>query len=79
MSSKGEQPMQTSDETLNQQKVIALILCLFLLFMYKESVWDPYFNPDRAPRPAVPAAAEETKERESETPTETLAEGAETR
>lgn len=39
--------MQTPAETLNQQKVIAIILCLFLLFMYKESVWDPYFHPER--------------------------------
>ena len=47
MTAKDNISFQTTSETLNQQKIIALILCLFLMFMYKESVWDPYFHPER--------------------------------
>ena len=29
----------------NQQKTLALLLVLFMLFLYKETVWDVYFSP----------------------------------
>src|SRR5690606_26363775 len=31
-----------------------LIVCLFIGFMYWESVWQPYFNPTLPPRAAAP-------------------------
>ena len=44
--------MERSQEQLQQQKGLAIIFCLFLLYLWKETVYDQYFEPQQA-RPAV--------------------------
>ncbi|MCB0323113.1 MAG: membrane protein insertase YidC [Bdellovibrionales bacterium] len=62
--------MDPITEQENHRKALALIICLFVGFMYWESVWKPYFNPTlpsaprgeqvAAPKPAAtPDAAEQ--------------------
>ncbi len=57
----------------NHQKGLALLLCLFMLYLYKEMVWDPYFNPHAIRQnglSAAPAAAPDV----APTPAESFAE-----
>lgn len=41
------------------QKALAIIFCLFMLLLYKQTIWDPYFHPPAqvAPKPAPKQAA----------------------
>ncbi len=57
--------MERSQEQLQQQKGLAIIFCLFLLYMWKESVYDQYFEPQPAARPAQTAPAAPTSDTQS--------------
>ena len=48
--------MSTLEENNNHRKVLALIICLFLAFIYVETVWKPYFNPQPANQQKGPSA-----------------------
>jgi len=41
----------------NSQKGLALLLCLFMVYLYKEMVWDPYFDPQAMRQASQPAAS----------------------
>lgn len=48
--------MSSPTRSNDQQKTFALLLCLFLAYLYKEMVFDPYFHPQRPPAPQQAAA-----------------------
>ncbi len=53
--------MDQLSEQQNQRKTVALMICLFIGFMYFETVWKPYFyGPINAPQPAPTQSALET-------------------
>ena len=48
--------MERSQEQIQQQKGLAIIFCLFLLYMWKETVYDQYFEAQTAKPAAVQTA-----------------------
>ena len=46
---------RSSQPGAEHQRALAIIFCLFMVLLYKQSVWDPYFNP--APKAAVTTSA----------------------
>ncbi|MBP9837582.1 MAG: membrane protein insertase YidC [Proteobacteria bacterium] len=40
--------MNSTTKNPEHQKAFAILICLFLAYMYKEMVWDPYFIPNKA-------------------------------
>lgn len=50
-----------SPQKSEQQKVFVLFLCLLIVYLYKEMVWDPYFHPKLPPAPVTQVAPAEVK------------------